>query len=266
MERKLKVGIVSLGLIGASILKGLYKDYDCYCYSTSMPSDAFKYSKNISNDLNIVKDCDIVFVASPISKTLEILKKLDSIVKPSCIVADCASVKNSLLGQKFNFKFILSHPMAGKEVSGFEASDTDLFKGAKWLLEKSNPILEEVIKSLGADIIYFDMEHHDASSAQISHMPTILSYLLFDIAQDDAKKIASSGFRDMTRLSAGNYQLSLDMLKYNEENILKTFNELVNKINTLKNMDEKEKEEYFKNISQKRAKMYDKSGRNIFNS
>ena len=263
---KIKIGIVSLGLIGGSILKGLYKnkDYELFCCSKGSFEEAKKYCTYASDDINIVKDCDIVFVCSPISKTLSMLEKLDKIVKKETIVADVASVKGELSDKKFNFDFILSHPMAGSEKSGFSASCADLFKSAKWLIQKNNPILEKIIADLGAVALKIDMNKHDYMCAQISHMPTILSYLIFENASDNALELASSGFRDMTRLACGDLTLAIDMLKYNEKNILKSLDDLKEKIEKLKSLDENKKEELFKDITKKRTKMYDNNGKNIF--
>ncbi|MBQ8476324.1 prephenate dehydrogenase/arogenate dehydrogenase family protein [bacterium] len=263
MENKLKIGIVSLGLIGSSILKALYKKYDFYCYSASLPKSAFEYTKNVSNNLEIVKDCEIVFVCSPISNTLEMLEKLNNIVRNDCIVADCASSKSKLLNKKFNFNFILSHPMAGCEKTGFLAGRADLFKGAKWLIEKNNDILEKIINELEARAIVVDMNCHDYMCAQISHLPMLLAYSLFYCADDNSKIIASSGFRDMTRL-ASNPKMSADMLEYNRENIEKALSNMIDKLNYLKNLSYDEKIKLFEELASKRTKMYDKEGHNIF--
>ena len=263
MQNKIKIGIISLGLIGSSILKALYKDYDFYCYSTTCPNDALRYTKNLSNNIEIVKDCDIVFVCSPISCTADILNKLNNIVKPNCIVADCASVKKELLDKKFNFNFILSHPMAGTEKTGFSAGKKDLFQGAKWLIGKNNKLLEEIINKLGAKPYLINMLHHDFMCAQISHLPMLLAYLLFESANDNSKFIASSGFRDMTRL-ASNPKMSVDMLEYNNNNINLAFDMIIKKLNDLKKLSYDEKIKLFEDISLKRRNMYDKKGNNVF--
>ena len=250
-----KIGIISLGLIGSSILKALYKKYDCYCYSTTKPDDAFKYSKYISSKLDIVSSCDIVFVCSPISKTFEILNKLNNIVKPACIVADCASVKKELLNKNFNYNFILSHPMAGSEKTGFSAGDKNLFQGAKWLIGKKSKVLEGIIKELGAKPFLIDMNSHDYMCAQISHLPMLLAYSLFCSADDSAKAIASSGFRDMTRL-ASNPLMSVDMLNLNKDNIECALDNMIKNLNTLQNLSYNEKIKVFEEISKKRERMY----------
>ena len=113
--------------------------------------------------------------------------------------------------------------MAGSEKSGFSAGYAELFKGAKWLIEKNNSILEKIIEDLGAKSLIVDMKNHDYMCAQISHMPSILAYALFDITKDSSKQIASSGFRDMTRLAMSDIVLISDMYRYNKENVIRAF-------------------------------------------
>ncbi len=266
MNKKIKVGIVGLGLIGASLLKALANkvDYEIYCVSSSSFEKALSFCDKASDDIKILNKCEIVFVCSTIQKTPEVLDKLDNIVSSKTVVADVSSTKSNLKSRKYNFNFILSHPMAGSHLSGFDASKDDLFKGAKWLIEKNNNLLEKIIVDVGATPFVFDMKYHDKYCAQISHLPTIISFLLFDIASDNAKEIASSGFRDTTRLAMTNFGLVLDMLKNNFENIEQMFHLLNKRFNDLKNYSDDEKIKLFSAISQKRAQMYDSYGKNIF--
>ena len=266
MELKYKVGILGLGLIGSSILKGLAKNskYELYCNSNSSVEKALRYTKNASSNIEILKDCDIVFVCCELLKTVEVLDELNKILNKNTVVADVASVKSILLNKKYDFNFILSHPMAGVEKQGFDAGQDDLFNGAKWLIGKKNDILEMIIKDLGAISFKIDMNYHDFMCAQVSHMPMILSFLLFDCALDNSKLIASSGFRDTTRLAMTNAPLAYGMLKNNEENIKKAFDILIDKFNCLKNISDDEKIKLFEEISKNRAKMYDKDGKNVF--
>ena len=258
-----KVGIIGLGLIGASILKGLYgKDYKLFCYSKSSYKKALDYCASASCDLEIISSCDIVFVCSKASETLKILDKLNEFLSKKTTVVDVCSIKSNLLNKKYNFNFILSHPMAGSEKSGFEAGDENLFKNSKWLIEKKNATLEKIISDLGAKPTKISMKEHDKLTAQISHLPTILSFLLFKSADKNALKIASSGFRDTTRLAMTNSDLALSMFNENKENILDAFDKLIEELNCLKNLSDDEKIKLFKKLAQKRAKMYDSLGKN----
>lgn len=263
---KIKVGIIGLGLIGASILEALYEQekYELFCQSNSSFKSALKYTKNASNDIRIVQGCDIVFVCTEISKTLDMLQKLDSFLDKKTLVVDVASTKKGLLNLSFNFDFILSHPMAGTEKSGFEAREKELFKGARWLIEKNNDTLEQVICDLGAIPLKINMEFHDFMAAQISHLPALLSFALFDSTKDESRQIASSGFRDTTRLAMTNSKLMLGMIKNNGENIDLALNLLIEKLNHLKKLSDSEKIKVFEEISNKRTAMYDNNGKNIF--
>ncbi len=265
MDKNLKIGIAGLGLIGSSLLRVLYKKgYKILSYSASSYKKAKEFSLNADDKLEVLKDADVVFVCSTIEKTPEILDKLNDILKKDTIVTDACSVKKGLLNKKYNFNFILSHPMAGNEKSGFDAGDDGLFLKAKWLIEKNNPTLEEIIKDTGAVPLVVDMKKHDRLCAEISHLPAILSFLIFNSASNEAKQIASSGFRDMTRLAQTNSSLAINMFNNNLDNITEIFKTLENKLNDLKNMTDDEKIKLFKETALKRAKMYDSDGKNIF--
>ncbi len=266
MEEKIKVGIIGLGLIGGSLLKVLANKscYELYCVSSSSYKEAAPFCKIASDEITTIKNCNIVFVCSTIGKTPKILDELNNILDLKTIVADVSSVKTKLIEKKYNFNFILSHPMAGSHEFGFEASRDNLFIGAKWLIEKNNELLKKIIVDAGAYPYLFDMKYHDECCAQISHLPTILSFLLFDIASPKAKQIASSGFKDTTRLAMTDSKLAFDMLENNIDNIEKAFDLLNKRFNDLKNYTDDEKIRLFESIAQQRARMYDNSGKNIF--
>ena len=97
--------------------------------------------------------------------------------------------------------------------------------------------------------------------ALISHMPLIISQAIFKSAKDNklALLLASSGFRDMTRLACSNLDMAKDMLKYNKPNIEKAFDDFANSLNSLTSQYSKQIEE----IKEQREKMYSKEGKNI---
>ena len=268
----MNVGIISLGLIGGSILKALAgKEHNLICVTRNKETieKAKSHTRNVSDDYETLKDCDIVFVASPINKTIEVLNKLEDIVNPACIVLDCASVKEFVMKKPRPYKFIGSHPMAGTENNGFDASFKELFNGAKWVLTPSDNISEQeietvkqIIEKTKAQVIIADAKEHDIAVALISHMPLIVSQAIMDCASDNklALKLASSGFRDMTRLSMSNLEMAEDMKKFNAENIDISIEKLISSINFLKNAKVLQKSADIKNI---RKSMYSQEGKNI---
>lgn len=268
----MRIGVISLGLIGGSLFKCLAEtEHEIYAVTRNLQtiSEAHKLSNNVSEDINILKDCDVVFVASPINKTLEILNELNNIVKENCIVLDCASVKQFVMKQDYNFIFIGSHPMAGTEKNGYEHSFKELFEGAKWVLTPSKKatqkdilLVENIIAKTGAKVIISDAKEHDRAVALISHMPLLLSQALFKTAKNSelAMHLASSGFRDMTRLCMSNLEMAKDMREYNGKNIFSAVEELAKSLNDListQNLQE------FVDIKENRQKMYSQDGKNI---
>lgn len=272
MDRNLKIGIIGLGLIGGSIFKALCK-LNCNVFATSKSASTIKkaktYSKNVSKSIENLKNCDIIFVCTPMNKTLLILDKLNSLLTKKTIVLDACSLKKFVSEKDYNFKFIPSHPMAGTEFSGFDNSFETLFQGAKWVITPNKKIkktdidkVKEVIEILGAKVIKSSPEDHDEAVALISHMPMLISQALFKTAKENklAMKLASSGFRDMTRLAMSNTEMASDMIDMNDKNIQAAILNLYSSIGDLLNNDY---EKQIKKIKNDREQMY-VNGKNLY--
>ena len=212
-----KIGIIGLGLIGGSLFKDLQKNYDVIAVSQSQNGE------NIYKNYEVLKDCDVVFVCTPMNKTLTVLDELENVLRSETIVTDVCSLKEFVSQKQRTYKFIPSHPMAGTEHKGFENSFEGLFKGAKWVITSSETpeILTKIIESLGAKIVYTTAQEHDKAVAIISHMPMLIAQSLMQATKDNplALEIASSGFRDMTRLALSNEEMACDMVSMNAKNI-----------------------------------------------
>ena len=268
----MKIGIISLGLIGGSIFKCLARtQHEIYAVTRNKKTieKAKKYTPHVSDNINILSCCDVIFCAAPINNTLEVLDSLENVVNPNCIVMDCASVKDFVMQKKRPYKFIGSHPMAGTECSGFDSAFKELFMGAKWVLtpnsttnEEDILIAEKIIKQTGAEPIIADSKEHDLAVALISHMPMFISQAIFKTAMDNklALKLAASGFRDMTRLAMGNTTMANDMLTFNKVNIEKCLEMLQNSILTL---NDPKYPEIISDIKSIRSSMYSNEGKNV---
>ena len=214
-----KVGVIGLGLIGGSIFKDLKAlGYDVAAVSQSQSGE------NIFKDYSVLKDCGTVFVCTAMNKTLAVLDELENFLSPETIVTDVCSLKGFVCKKPRPYRFVPSHPMAGTEHKGFENSFAGLFKGAKWVITPcfgNSSELVEIIKELGAIPVITTPEKHDEAAAMISHMPMVLAQALFLAASENplAMEIASSGFRDMTRLALSNEEMARDMVSMNSENI-----------------------------------------------
>ena len=197
----MKIGIVGLGLIGASLAKASSKA-DHEVLGTDSKPEVVKQAlmENIvSKDSTIdemSKICDIIVLCVP-ARTATTL--VEQALTGSAIVTDVSSVKNSIcntvskLDPKLSDRFIGGHPMAGSEQSGIDASRENLFEQKMWILvppENSSlkyiKKLEQFVSSIGAEHCILSPEQHDKLVANISHLPQLASSALMDIAADKA--------------------------------------------------------------------------------
>ncbi len=233
----MKIGVIGLGLIGGSIFKDLRKlNYDVIAVSKSQDGEG------IYKSYEVLKDRDMVFVCTAMNKTLAVLDELEGILSAQTIVTDVCSLKRFVCTKQRSYKFIPSHPMAGTEHKGYENSFEGLFKGAKWVVTPvygEDERLIEIIKALGAKPVITTPDKHDEAAALISHMPMVIAQAIFKTAQDNelALEIASSGFRDMTRLAMSNPEMANDMVQMNSDNIQMSILNLYKSIGDLTNSD-----------------------------
>lgn len=246
----MKIGIIGLGLIGGSLFKDLTKKYDVIAVSQSQNGD------KIFKSYEVLKDRDLIFVCTPMNKTIAVLDELENYLSPDTVVTDVCSLKKFVSEKQRPYKFIPSHPMAGTEHKGFENSFEGLFKNAKWVITgEKNDLLLEIIDFVGATPIFTTAEKHDEAVAMISHMPMVIAQGLMLAAKENplALEIASSGFRDMTRLAMSNEEMANDMVTMNHKNIEQSILKLYKAIGELTNGDYPKTIAELKNI---RSKMF----------
>lgn len=252
-----KIGVIGLGLIGGSIFKSLQnKGLEVVGVSNSQTGG------NIYKNFDVLRDCEVVFVCSAMNKTLTILDDLENILPKSVIVTDVCSLK-SFVSKKFRpYVFIPSHPMAGTEKKGFENSFDGMFADATWVLTPFKSTREEdikklvsVIEQMGANPLFTTPEEHDEAAAMISHMPMLIAQALFESAKNSrlAMKMASSGFRDMTRLAMSNEEMASDMINLNHKHIQTAILKLYKSVGELLSNDYKK---MIEKIKEERSKMF----------
>ena len=253
-----KISIIGCGLIGSSILraveeKKLATKISAYDKSSKV-IDYLKKNFSVeicSNISEVVKDSDLVVIASPLSSYEEILLSIHTSLKENVILTDTGSAKKEVnkiinnLNLK-NVNWIASHPIAGTEYSGPEAGFASLFKNRWCIISADKKVAEDKIKSLenfwsklGSKTKRMTFEDHDYVLSLTSHLPHAVAYSIVKTAitnedkfKDDVIQYSAGGLRDFTRIAASDPLMWKDIFIDNSDNILKVLD------NYSKNVDE----------------------------
>lgn len=228
------IGIIGMGLIGGSLAKRLNEkpEYKILGFSNNINTqqEAVFQCHSITDQIQYIKDCNIIFICTPLSEILNTLQLIKPYIQDNALITDVGSVKQciceqaELLLQDHSSTFIGGHPMAGTEHSGFGESFAELFQDKPWVLTQSSDrshILSSIIQNTGANLVYTTAQEHDKAVSLISHLPIVISEALYNCLDNNslADQLKSSGWASMTRLATGNQQLNHDLVKYNIQNI-----------------------------------------------
>ncbi|HEY1420985.1 MAG TPA: prephenate dehydrogenase [Candidatus Dormibacteraeota bacterium] len=179
-----------------------------------------------SADASVAGIADVVVIGAPIRAMPELFAQLAPVAtgKP---VTDMASTKASVMewAARAGIELVGGHPMCGKETSGIDAADATIFRGAPWVLTRAEPKVVELVEAVGAHPVVMDAATHDRLVAGVSHAAFLLSvgYVLALSRRADwpeASQLASSGYRDMSRLAAGDPELYAGIAQTNRENLV----------------------------------------------
>ena len=280
-----KISLIGCGLIGSSILraveeKKLATKISAYDKSSKV-IDYLKKNFSVeicSNISDVVKDSDLVVIASPLSSYKEILLSIHTSLKENVILTDTGSAKKEVnkiisnLNLK-NVNWIASHPIAGTEYSGPEAGFASLFKNRWCIISADKKVAEDKIKSLenfwsklGSKTKRMTFEDHDYVLSLTSHLPHAVAYSIVKTAinkedkfKDDVIQYSAGGLRDFTRIAASDPLMWKDIFIDNSENILKVLDNYSKNLNeikdAIKNKDSKKLLEIFSSTKKVRKEI-----------
>ena len=243
----MNIGIVGLGLIGGSLgLDILALEQDNYVWGLSRNPETCKQAIKIkavniaSTDVVEIPDrdrTDIIVICTPIAAILPTIAALAPQLPSNVIFTDVGSVKAAIVepASKICKRFVGSHPMAGTAFQGILAAERNLFKNRPCVITPSTDIeavekVRSLWQSVGMNIYECSPEEHDRAVASISHLPVMVSASLINACQQEedksvlklAQNLASSGFRDTSRVGGGNPELGRLMAEYNQSALLRS--------------------------------------------
>ena len=243
----MKIAIVGLGLIGGSMAKALkmYTDHEVWGLEQKKDSAQQAFAQGAVDrliDPQDLKECDLIILALYPETACQFLIDNQNNIGQKATVTDLCGIKRRIcslgekLGNEHGFTFIGGHPMAGKEVWGFENACGDLFEGASMILTTSERTPERKLFELVylykkirfGRITITTPEEHDAEIAYTSQLAHILSsaYVKSPAAQKHVGFSAGS-FQDLTRVASMNEQMWSGIFLENQEELLKQIDILI---------------------------------------
>ena len=240
-----KICIIGVGLIGGSFAAGLKKANQVKTIvgfgrdeENLAKAKALKVVDEYTLDISeALEDADLVLIATPVNSFKVILEMIKPYITEHMIISDVGSTKGSIIQiakQVFGHmpqNFIPAHPIAGKEKSGVEAADADLFNHKRVIITpEKNANTQSVVavsdlwQSMGATIEIMNETKHDDLLAMTSHLPHMLAFSLMDYlisSNPQACEYAAGGFKDFSRIASSDAVMWRDICINNPDQIIK---------------------------------------------
>lgn len=230
--------IVGLGLMGASLalaLRGKVRRIIGVARREETMHEAL--ARGIVDEATTdfiagIAQADVVVLAAPVRTIIQQLRDYRTAFKPGSVITDLGSTKTEIVramdALPESVRAVGSHPMCGKEVTGLEAADADLYIGKRWILTRTArtnddafAMVKQLAEAAGAVTLELDVARHDMLVAFASHLPYSLAVALVTAADhaslnDPALwQVTASGFRDTSRVAASDVTMMLDILLTN---------------------------------------------------
>lgn len=241
-----QLGLIGCGLMGGSFalaLKraGLVKRVVGYSKSPTTTERARLMGVidvEAPSALLAVSGADIVLIAVPVAATEATFKAIKHLVTSNMLVMDVGSTKREVIDagrrvlREHIGSFVPAHPITGKEVSGVDNADPDLYTGRQVILtpiERTHAVqlqkAVDVWTALGCRVLKMSPEQHDAAFAAVSHLPHLIAFAMINAVSGqpqgkDYLSLAGPGFRDFTRIAASDPKVWRDILISNREELL----------------------------------------------
>lgn len=240
-----QLGLIGCGLMGSSFALALKRaglvqrvvGFSQTVATTDKARDLGVIDSAAVSAAEAARGADLVLISVPVAATLQSLQAIAPMLSADTLVMDVGSTKRDVvaaarqaLGDKFAC-FVPAHPICGKEVSGVEHADADLYAGKKLIL---TPLLEtgaeqltqarRLWQALTCEVSDMTPEAHDAAYAAVSHLPHLLAFAAMNALASPAGAkhlpLAGSGFRDFSRIAASEPSMWRDILLANRDEVL----------------------------------------------
>ena len=261
INKKNKILIIGLGLLGGSYAEGLTDvglevgaiDINQQTIDYAINKGIIKHGKT-TVDEEYVSEFDILIFALYPKQLIEWLKKYQSYIKKGAILTDVTGVKTWVVNELKTFirndiEYVLAHPMAGKEVSGIEHADKNIFKNANYIIipnplasENAIQVVEDIGRLLGfRNVAKLSEEEHDEMIGFLSQLTHCIAVSLMTCKETtELVEYTGDSFRDLTRIARINENMWSELFLLNKQELLKQMDLFLTQFNKLKQTIEQE--------------------------
>jgi prephenate dehydrogenase len=213
----MKIGIIGLGLMGASFAKAWSSNHYIIGYDSdhSVIKKAQKdgvIHQAATSSSNVIESADVLFICLYPQATKDLIVEHQSEFRAGMIVCDIAGVKSIYQGlvAPAGVEYVWTHPIAGRALSGYAALNTQMFQGANFIITPTTDTQEQAIQTIATlakecgfkTITHMSMADHDAKIAYTSQLTHAIAVSLMNTATDDSfLPIIGDSFRDLTRIA-----------------------------------------------------------------
>ncbi len=241
LNKDTKILIVGLGVIGGGYAKALTDlGYKVSCITKeqgdidyAIKHGMISYGTSVVEE-ELVRGSELIIFALYPTIFIEWVEKYKHLFTKGCIITDVSGVKSSVVYRVQDMlgdgvEFISAHPMAGRERSGVEFSDKEVFRGANYIVtptEKNTEGAIEVCRELGkilgfARIETLSPEEHDEMIAFLSQLTHCIAVTLMNCNDTPGlERYTGDSFRDLTRIAKINDRMWSELFLMNKGALL----------------------------------------------
>ena len=281
LNKDTKILIIGLGVIGGGYAAALTKaGYKVSCITKDEDDIKYAYDHDMISygttlvEPELIAEAELIVFALYPTIFIDWIEKYQHLFTKGCLITDVTGVKSSVVYKvqeilRDDVEFIPAHPMAGRERSGVEFSDPDVFKGANYIVtptEKNSREAIRLCRQLGevlgfAKISILSPEEHDRMIAFLSQLTHCIAVSLMT-SRDTAALVDYSGdsFRDLTRIAKINEHMWSELFLSNKEPLLRQMDLFLDQFVKLREYlvtEDKEKMEEMMRLSTRQRELFD---------
>ena len=278
----MNIGIIGLGLMGASFAKRLSPQKDKTIYGI----DQNKQTIQTALELNIIKEgstdpgklikkCNLIILALYPTMIKPWIVENQQYLESGTILMDISGVKTNIVEPvqailREDLELISIHPMCGRESRGIDFAQADIFDNANYIIvptNKNTPTAIEAAKQLGKDlrvknISILSCKEHDRMIGFLSQLTHVIAVSLMN-THDNSHLVEYTGdsFRDLTRIATINEDLWSELFLLNKDILLDEIDQFLDATKHFRDSLEKEDIDEMKRLfiqSTNRRKLFNK--------